>query len=133
MPSPIETELRVQDSPVPTQTVCGFLGSMAIAPIDWTLALSKTGRKVVPPSADFHTPPLPAPTYRVVLPPSLRAASAAMRPLIVADPMLRACSPEITPESSRAARAAGAAGGADAALRAGAGPGTTARPTGPEG
>src|SRR5437588_940917 len=112
MPSPIETELRVHDSPVPTQTVCGLVGSIAIAPIDCTGALSKTGRKVVPPSADFHTPPLAAPTYSVVLPPSFRAARAAMRPLMVADPRLRDCSPEMTPESSCAARAAGAAGGA---------------------
>jgi hypothetical protein len=32
----METELRVQDSPVPTQTVAGRVGSIAIAPIDWT-------------------------------------------------------------------------------------------------
>src|SRR3989442_12776305 len=123
MPSPIDTELRVHDSPVPTQTVCGLVASMAIAPIDWTGALSKTGRKVVPPSPDFHTPPLAAPTYSVVLPPSFRAATAAMRPLIAADPMLRDWSPEMTPESSCAARAAGPAGGPSAALRAGAAPG----------
>ena len=43
MPSPIETELRVQASPVPTQTVFGFDGSIATAPIDWTGCLSKTG------------------------------------------------------------------------------------------
>ncbi len=43
MPSPIETLLRVHDSPVPTHTVFGFFGSIATAPIDWTGCLSKTG------------------------------------------------------------------------------------------
>ena len=62
MPLPIETELRVQVSPVPTQTVFGFDGSIAIAPIDCTGCLSNTGLKVVPPSIDFQTPPLAAPT-----------------------------------------------------------------------
>ena len=49
-------------SPVPTQTVFGFFGSMAIAPIDCTGCLSKTGLNVVPPFIDFQTPPLAAPT-----------------------------------------------------------------------
>src|SRR5438876_52385 len=81
-PSPPETELRVQDSPVPTQTLRGLEGSIAIAPIDCTACLSKTGLKRVPPSSDFQTPPEAAPMKIVVLPPSLRAATAAMRPLI---------------------------------------------------
>ncbi len=58
----METELRVHDSPVPTQTVCGFFGSIATAPIDCTGCLSKTGLKVVPPSWLFQTPPLADPT-----------------------------------------------------------------------
>ncbi len=62
MPSPIDTELRVQASPVPTQTVLGLEGSSAMAPMDCTGARSKTGLKVVPPSSDFHTPPEAAPT-----------------------------------------------------------------------
>ena len=62
MPLPIDTELRVQDSPVPTQTILGLEGSMLMAPIDCTASLSKTGLKVVPLSKDFHTPPLAAPT-----------------------------------------------------------------------
>ncbi len=41
---------------------------MAIAPIDCTGCLSKTGLKTVPPSVDFHTPPLAAPTNSVSLP-----------------------------------------------------------------
>src|ERR1044071_2316296 len=82
MPAPIETELRVQDSPVPTQMVLEFCGSNAMAPIDWTGCLSKTGLKVVPPSVDFHTPPEAAPTKTVGVPFSFRAAVAAMRPLL---------------------------------------------------
>ena len=70
MPSPIETELRVHASPVPTQIVFGFDGSIAIAPIDCTGCLSNTGLNVVPPSSDCHTPPDAAPTKSVVLPPS---------------------------------------------------------------
>ena len=68
MPSPIETLLRVQDSPVPTQTFVGCEGSTAIAPIDCTGSSSNTGLNVVAPSVDFHTPPLAAPTKRVILP-----------------------------------------------------------------
>src|SRR5216684_6385361 len=134
MPSPTETELRVQDSPVPTQTVCGLVGSMTMAPMDCTGALSKTGLNVVPPSADFHTPPLAAPTYSVVLPSWLRAARAAMRPLIAAEPMLREPTPDMTPESSASAfRAAGAGGAADTVFCACGGPARAARPTGPVG
>src|SRR6266542_2120624 len=114
MPSPIETELRIQDSPVPTQIVFGLEGSIVIAPIDWTGCLSKTGLKVVPPSNDFQTPPLAAPTKRVVFPPSFSAATAAIRPLIVAEPMLRAPSPERTPESKTGERSADGVGGAAA-------------------
>src|ERR1700760_4255340 len=101
MPSPIETELRVQPSPVPAQTVSMCDGSMARAPIDCTLCLSNTDLNVVPPSVDFQTPPDAAPTYSNVLP-SLpaTASSAAMRPLIVAEPMLRMPKPEIVPESN---------------------------------
>src|SRR5262249_7117321 len=88
---------------------------MVIAPMDCADSLSKTGLNVVPPSEDFQTPPEAAPTKTVVLPPSFRAATAAMRPLIVADPMLRAFNPEITPESNPGARPAGGAGAAAAA------------------
>src|SRR6266853_2909128 len=99
MPSPRETLFRVHDSPVPTQTVFGACGSMAMAPIDCTGCLSNMGLKVVPPFTDFHTPPLAAPTYTVSRPFSLTAVSAAMRPLIVAEPMFRAPNPEIESES----------------------------------
>src|SRR5258706_15048685 len=105
MPSPTETELRIHDSPVPAHTIFGSEGSIARLRIDWTPALSKTGLKVVPPSCDFQTPPLAAPTNSVVLPPSLRAATAATRPLIAAEPMLRAPRPERVAESKAAGRA----------------------------
>src|SRR5713101_6332213 len=111
MPSPTETELRIQDSPAPTQIVFGWEGSMVTAPMDWTGFLSKTGLNVVPPSWDFQTPPLAAPTKSVVLPPSLRPATAETRPLIVAEPMLRAERPERTPESKAGGRCAAEAGG----------------------
>src|SRR2546427_5937084 len=99
-PSPMDALFRVHASPVPTQITLGFFGSIVIAPIDWTACLSNTGLKVVPPLTDFHTPPLAAPTYTVSRGPSCTAASAAMRPLIAADPMLRAPSPEMVAEST---------------------------------
>src|SRR5678809_1107752 len=92
----MDTLLRVHDSPVPTQTFFEFFGSSAIAPIDWTRCSSNTGRYRVPLSSDFQTPPLAAPTNSVILPDGSRvAASAEMRPLIVAEPMLRAPRPEM--------------------------------------
>src|SRR5262244_3199839 len=115
MPSPIETEFRIHDSPVPTQTTFGCVGSSAMAPIDCTGCSSKTGLKVVPPSSDFQTPPDAAPTKSVVVLPSARPAMAETRPLIVAEPMLRAPSPESTPPSKTGSPAAapdGLGGGA---------------------
>src|SRR5580692_10670603 len=73
---------------------------MAIAPMDWEVCLSKTGLKVVPPFTDFQTPPLAAPIYTVRRPSSLTADSAETRPLISAEPMLRAPRPEIVSESN---------------------------------
>src|SRR6202047_3841822 len=95
----METLLRVHDSPLPAQIVLGDFGSIAMAPIDCAVCLSNMDLKVVPPFTDFHTPPLAAPTYTVIRPFSLTAASAAMRPLIVAEPMFRAPRPEIESES----------------------------------
>src|SRR5580700_7004992 len=100
MPFPIETLLRVHDSPVPAHIVFGASGSMASAPMDCTASLSKTGLNVVPPFDDFHTPPLAEPTYTVSRPSSFTAAIADTRPLIAADPMFRAPSPEIESESN---------------------------------
>src|SRR5881227_21101 len=99
MPSPTETLLRVHDSPVPTQTFLEFFGSSAIAPIDCTGCSSNIGRYRVPLSSDFQTPPLAEPTNKVILPEGSRTpAIAEMRPLIAADPMLRAPSPEMLAE-----------------------------------
>src|SRR5215831_11718899 len=49
IPSPIDALLRGLPSPVPTYITFGSLGAIAIAPIDETSCLSKTGLKVVPP------------------------------------------------------------------------------------
>jgi hypothetical protein len=57
--------------------------------------------KVVPPFTDFQTPPLAAPTKTVMRPFSSTASSAAMRPLIVAEPILRAGRPETVAASKR--------------------------------
>src|SRR5215468_1915913 len=111
MPSPMDAELRVQDSPVPTQIVFVFFGSIAMAPIDCTDCLSNTGLKVVPLSIDFQTPPLAAATKSVVFPPSLKPVTAEMRPLIVADPMLRASRPDRTLESAVGAAVFAVSGG----------------------
>src|SRR5215472_6194128 len=100
MPSPMETLLRVQASPLPTQIVLGDCGSTVIAPMDSTGSLSNTGLNVVPPFVDFQTPPLAAPTYTVSRPFSLTAAMAATRPLIAAEPMFRAPRPETVSESN---------------------------------
>src|SRR5215470_3717700 len=106
MPSPIETLLRVHDSPLPTQTFFEFFGSSAIAPIDCTGCSSNTGRYRVPLSSDFHTPPLAAPTNSVILPDGSRVpARAEMRPLMVAEPMLRAPRPEMVAELNGASSA----------------------------
>src|SRR5205823_12743753 len=90
IPSPIETLLRVHDSPVPTQTFFEFFGSSAIAPIDCADCSSNTGRYRVPLSSDFQTPPLAAPTNMVIFPDGSRVpAIAEICPLMVADPLLR--------------------------------------------
>src|SRR4029077_11521180 len=102
----METLLRVHDSPVPTQTFFEFFGSSAIAPIDCAGCSSNTGRYRVPLSSDFQTPPLAAPTNSVILPDGSRGPGMAeMRPLIVAEPMLRAPRPEIVAELNGASSA----------------------------
>src|ERR1700735_2110548 len=73
-----------------------------MAPMDWEVCLSKTGLKVVPPFTDFHTPPLAAPMYTGGRPSSLTADNAETRPLIPAEPMLRAPRPEMVSESNLA-------------------------------
>src|ERR1700704_5963383 len=83
---------------------------MAMAPIDCTGCLSNTGLYVVPPFTDFQTPPLAAPTYTVNRPSSLTAVTAAMRPLIAAEPIFREPKPEMVSESNTASCAAILAG-----------------------
>src|ERR1700716_2584267 len=100
MPSPTDTLFLVHASPEPTQTILGFEGSMATAPIDWTDWRSNTALNVIPPLTAFQTPPLAAATNTVRRPFSFTAASAAMRPLMVAEPMLRAGNPEILAASN---------------------------------
>src|ERR1700692_783425 len=111
-PSALETLFRVQPSPVPPQTIFECDGSMATAPIDCTSSRSNTGLYVVPPFTDFHTPPLAAPTNTVMRPFSSTASSAAMRPLMVAEPMLRAGKPETVAASKRYGACAAACRGA---------------------
>ena len=100
MPSPTDTLLRTHASPLPTHTVFEFDGSIATAPIDCTLSRSNTDLKVVPPFTDFHTPPLAAPTNTVMRPSSSTASTAATRPLIMAEPILRAGSPDTVAASN---------------------------------
>src|SRR5436309_13457824 len=95
----MDTLLRVHDSPVPTHTFFEFFESSAMAPIDCTGCSSNIGRNRVPLSSDFQTPPLAEPTKSVILPEGSRVpAMAEMRPLIAAEPMLRAPRPEIVDE-----------------------------------
>src|SRR4030095_15809215 len=102
----METLFRLHDSPVPTHTFFEFFGSSAIAPIDCTGCSSNTGRYRGPLSSDFQTPPLAAPTKSVTLPDGSRfPAMAAIRPLIVAEPMFRAPRPEIVAELNGASSA----------------------------
>src|SRR5271170_917528 len=107
-PSPTDTLLRTQASPVPTQTIFEFDGSIATAPIDCTSSRSNTALYVVPPFTDFQTPPLAAPTKTVIRPSSSTASSAAIRPLMAAEPMFRAGNPETVAASKRYAACAAA-------------------------
>ncbi len=119
MPSPIETLLRVQASPVPTQTVSTLRRSISTAPIDCTGWSSNTGVKVVAPSSDFQTPPLAAPTHTMSLPSGrVTASSEEMRPLIAAEPMLRAPRPEMIDESNTGVLAGAAQSMAGASVSA---------------
>src|SRR5580658_8878234 len=110
MPSPMETLLRTQLSPVPTHTIFGLEGSMVAAPIDCTSGRSNTDLKVVPPLTDFQTPPLADAAKTVSRPLSVAAVTAAIRPLISAEPILRAGRPEMVPESYRTGACAISAG-----------------------
>jgi hypothetical protein len=53
--------LRMDDSPVPAQTMLGLDGATASAPIDDTSLSSKIGVQCTPPSTVFQMPPDAAP------------------------------------------------------------------------
>src|SRR5258708_27763748 len=100
MPSPTDTLFRTHDSPVPTHTILGLDRSIATAPTDCTGSRSNTGLKVVPPLTDFQTPPLAEPTNTFRRPSSVMASTAAMRPLMAPEPILRAGKPDIVAASN---------------------------------
>src|SRR5437764_11686494 len=76
-PSPNRSASRIaQASPVPAQTIDGFDGATANAPIACTGILSDTGRNVAPLSIDFHTPPDAAPRYHTRASPGTPAIDA---------------------------------------------------------
>src|SRR5262245_5510545 len=56
-PLPYDTLRWLLFSPVPTQTVSGFFGSSAIAPIEYEASRSKTDVQVIPSFTVFQTPP----------------------------------------------------------------------------
>ncbi len=62
MPVPAMLARKRFDSPVPTHTIEGFDGATATSPMLALASCSKMGRHVRPRFADFHTPPVAAPT-----------------------------------------------------------------------
>src|SRR5258708_38659029 len=108
----METLLRTQDSPLPTQTFLGLTGSMATAPMDCTEGLSKTGLKLVPALTDFQTPPLADAANTVRRGPSLTAGTGEVRAALRAGPWRRAGNPGRRPASKRSGRTAKEAGAA---------------------
>src|SRR5258708_7944414 len=100
LPSPPYPLFRVRGSPFPPHAAFGWGGSTAPAPIACTVSRSNPGLYVVPPFTDFQTPPLAAPTNTVMRPFSSTASSAAIRPLMGADPMLRAGRPDTVAASN---------------------------------
>ena len=83
MPSPMETLFRIQASPVPTQTILEFEGSIATAPIDCTSGRSNTGLERGAAVDRFPDAAAGGAANTVSRPLSLTAVTAAMRPLIV--------------------------------------------------
>src|SRR5207244_12691829 len=93
-------------SPRHRQMSCYFLLSCAIGPFDCAVCSSHPGRYRVPLSSYFQTPPLAAPTNMVIFPDGSRVpAIAEIRPLIVADPILRAPRPEMVADLNGASSA----------------------------
>ena len=61
-PCPIEMWLRIFPSPVPAQTMFGFVGETASEPIDCTGWSSNISSQFTPPSVVLYTPPEADPT-----------------------------------------------------------------------
>src|SRR5271165_7378058 len=91
-PSPQEELCRLFASPVPTQTMEGSEGAVAMSPIVETPSLSNTGSQVVPLLVVFHTPPDATPTNTMFGLLSTTAKSS-MRPPITAGPSSRNSNP----------------------------------------
>src|SRR2546427_605512 len=87
-PSPQEELWRLFGSPVPTHTIEGSDGAIAMSPIVDTSSLSNIGSHVVPLLVVFQTPPEAVPTYTMFGLLSTTAKSS-MRPPIVAGPISR--------------------------------------------
>src|SRR5215469_753435 len=88
MPSPQEELWRLFGSPLPTQTMEGSDGAMAISPAVETPSLSKTGSQVVPLLMVFQTPPEATPT-KTILGLLSTTAKSSMRPPMTAGPISR--------------------------------------------
>src|SRR5713226_6328058 len=87
-PSPHDELCLLFGSPVPTHTMDGSEGAIAMSPIVDTLSLSNTGSHVVPLLVVFHTPPEAVPTYTMFGLLSTTAKSS-MRPPMIAGPISR--------------------------------------------
>src|SRR5437660_4282638 len=87
-PSPQEELGRLFGSPVPTHTIDGSDGAIAMSPIVDTPSSSNIGSHVVPLLVVFQTPHEAVPTYKVFGLLSTTAKSS-MRPPIVAGPISR--------------------------------------------
>src|SRR5437016_14341589 len=87
-PSPQEELCRLFGSPVPTHTIDGSDGAIAMSPIVDTSSSSNIGSHVVPLLVVFQTPPEAVPTYTVFGLLSTTAKSS-VRPPIVAGPISR--------------------------------------------
>src|SRR5713226_6418186 len=87
-PFPHDELCRLFGSPVPTHTIDGSDGAIAMSPMVETPALSNTGSHVVPLLVVFHTPPEATPTNTMFGLLSTTAKSS-MRPPITAGPSSR--------------------------------------------
>src|SRR6185312_13930413 len=110
MPFPQDELWRLSTSPVPTQTMDGFDGATATAPMDimppeW----SNTGAQETPWLLLLNTPPLAVPTYMVSgWPGGWATAKSAIRPPVEAGPMARQFNPWTAEEGTCAAAVAAA-------------------------